>query len=705
MAKKQQADKSVSVAPVINRERAFRSVCPKYRPTLTRVVEALRELVTNGEDEGADDIRIFIEKSKKEFRIHDNGRGFGARQKKGFFWLFESEKTDRSGKKKPTGQHGTGRLQTLRFADCITPCSSSHEDAGFYKTSLSRADAQAIWEGDTTARKWTPCSKPSHWHLPPKAHGSVVDITVSDEHWKGMPSVKQIIDELGKHLSPRLERQVTVNGKNLKPRAVAKSFTQSFDRAALEEELGAEAAAALGDCLVDLYMPEKLERGNDDIKLGGAKNTICSLWDFLMSLPETDLQDALPSLLTSRSHLFGYVFIEGLNEHAAEDRKTLKDSVYDGMHKHVIRFLADVVGPLIEEAYAKKEAEEARSKRKKSLVDFCRELKKAFDPGKGTLADEDSEETVEDGLPSGTAKEEEKETKRPAISVKPGWFHAIAGETQPIEVTFHEGIKETDLEWVTDGVSECGAISKETGKSTIFTAQKVGSGTLVVRNKQDHEQCAEVRIQVVDEKKLQISPPNVPVEQGSTQRFRARNHESTSGNIGWKLVTKTRGIRLSNTKGLGTTLTVADEAKLGVYEIECWDVDNDTIQCTGRFEVVPADTPSFVLDGKTYYPRVSTVPQPEPVILQQDCLFMKGKKKGKAGKVEIDFDHADFKNLLALGGEDEATRMMMFESIIILHLDKELAAGNLLSASEMTTRFHELRSKFLADRVAAGKKK
>ena len=696
------SDQQVRVIPLIDRVSAFTSVCPMHRPTVNRVIEALRELVSNSEDEGADDIRIVIDKAKKEFRIYDNGRGFGERQKQGFFWLWQSEKKDRTGGS-TTGQHGTGRLQTLRFADSIVPWSSSDEDEGFYTTSLSRKDAQSIWDGDKTSRHWDPCAMPEHWHLPPKANGSVVEINVSDAHWRTMPSAKQIIEELGRHLSPRLERQVKVNGKHLKPRAVAKSFTHSFDRAALEDELGADAAAALGDCFVDLYMPEKLERGNDDIKLGGAKNTICSLWDFLMSLPDADLQDALPSLLTSRSHLFGYVFIEGLNEFAAEDRKSLRDNVYNGMHKHVIRFLADVVGPLIEEAYAKKEAEEARDSRKKNLVDFCAELKKVFQPGKGALVDEDSDDSVENGLPSG--KELEDEAQQPVISVKPGWFTAIAGETQPIEVTFHEGIKETDLEWVTDGVADCGAISQETGKSTIFTAQAIGSGTLVVRNKKDHEQSAEVRITVVDEKKLQISPPNVPVEQGSTQRFRARNHESTSGQISWKLREKTRGLRLSNTKGLSTTLTVADEAALGTYYIECWDTDNDTVCCTGAFEVVPADTPSFVLDGKTYYPRVAVVTQPEPVILQQNCLFVKGRNRDRAGKIEIDFDHADFKNLATLGGADEAMRLMMFESIILLHLDAELELGNVLSASEITTRFHELRSKFLADRAAAAKKK
>jgi hypothetical protein len=701
---KKKNDQLVDVAPVVNRERAFDSVCPKLRPALTRVVEAAKELITNGEDEGADDIRILMDKSKKQFLIHDNGRGFGKRQKNGFFWLFESEKTDRTGKKKTTGQHGTGRLQTLRFADCITPYSSSEEDAGFYTTSLSREDAKAIWEGDNTARRWTPCGMPLHWHLPPKSNGTVVEISISDEHWKGMPSPKQLIDELGKHLSPRLASQVTVNGKKLKPRAVAKSFTHSFDRATLEAELGKEAAERLGDCLVDFYMPERLERNNDDIKLGGAKNTICSLWDFLANLPDADLQDALPSLLTSRRHLFGYVFIEGLNQHAAEDRKSLKDSVYDGMHKHVIRFLADVVGPLIEEAYAKKEAEETRDRRKRSLVDFCRELKKAFQSGKGVLIDEDAD-PEEDGLPSGKGPEEEGEREKPAISVKPGWFTAIAGETQSIEAIINDdGITGKDLEWVIDGLGECGGISAETGRTIIFTAEKIGSGILVVRSKKDHDQFAKVRITVVDEKKLQISPPNVPVEQGSTQRFRARNNESTSGKIEWKLATKTRGLRLSNTQGHGTTLTVADEAALGTYKIECWDADNPSICCTGTFEVVPADTPSFVLDDKTYYPRLAGM-QPEPVVLQQNCLFMKGEKKGRAGKVEINFDHADFKNLALLGGAEEAMRLMLFESIIILHLDAELELGNLLSASEMTTRFHELRSKFLADRAAAMKKK
>lgn len=691
----------INVNPMLNRKLAFLTICPDNRPTLPRVNEALREIINNAEDEGADDIRIFIDPKSKTFQVKDNGRAFGKHQKEGYFWLFESEKKGAHRQsQKVTGQFGTGRLKTLTFARSISPTSLSDEDGGtFYTTVLTRDGAQKIWEGDTTPCTWKATDRPSIWHLRPGVSGVVIDIKISDEYWKSFPSATRVIDELGKLLSPRLARSVTVNGKALKPRPVLKSFEKSYAKKDIAEVLGAEAAEALGECMVELFMPENPDKDHDDIKLGGAKVVICSIWKLIENLPEPEMAAMIPTLLTSRKHLFGNMFIEGLNGFAAEDRHSLRDTVYDGMHKHLIRFLADVLGPEIEAAYAKKVKEDARKERKKTLSSFSSEFSKAFDRKRSDRVIDEGEDG--EGLPEGTVKPESTEST-PKLVVRPAWFHCIPGETQDLEVVRHEGCAEEDLEWDDSELGQHGTLAATTGKRTIFTARKLGKCKITVRNRRKPEDNVEIHITVVAEKKLQISPPKVPIEQGASQRFRARNNMATSGNIRWELVDKKRGLRLSNSEGLETVLSVSDEFPLGTYSIACYDADNRGIRDETTFEVVPADTPTIEVDGKLYYLRETDNTQPQLLTLEQDCLFTAGKK-GKAGKVEVNFDHADFTNLKKLGGnQTEAMMLMMFESIVLLHLQAEHAAGRVTSVESMTGLYHEYRTTFLHGR--AGKK-
>ncbi len=684
---------SVQVIPHVDRRAAFRSICPQQRPTIQPVLEALRELVSNAEDEGATSINILLDKKGKVFRICDNGRGFGRHQKNGFFWIFQSEKKGehRQGTK-TTGQHGTGRLRTLRFAEAIIPCTKCNEDGGDFSTAtLTRTDAESIWDGDKTPRHWTETTRPSTWHLPPSASGSAIEIRISDDYWKVVPDPSEILDRLAQQLSPRLEKIVTVNGKHLRPRSILQAFELSISKAEIQRQLGAAAAKALGDCLIELYMPQ--QKGPDDqIKLGGGKNTICPLKSFIDGLPDPKLAAQVPEVLKSGKHLFGYFFIDGLNDFAAEDRHSLRDEIYDGFHLHLLKFLAEIIGPKVEEAYAKKEEADAKEERKRRLTDFAKQFSKAFQrTSSERLLDTDGEGQ----LPEGSKPDDDNPPEECPIVVRPAWFHILPGETQQMVVTKHEGCGEEDLEWedVQGGVN--GTLSRTVGKKVTFTATGLGRTKVIVRNRKDPAQSTEVNVTVVKEKKLSISPPQIPVEQGASQRFRARNSEATSGRIQWKMESA-RGLRLSNGEGLETTLTVSDECPLGTYTLTCCDKDNKSITAQATVEVISGDLPSVELDGKLYYFRTAAVRQPAPVLLQQDAVFT---SKGKAGSIMVDFDHPDFLNLAKTGDPQESVRLVLFESIVLLHLAAEHEAGRVGTVEELTDRFQEHRSRFLAKRL------
>lgn len=674
------------VRGTLNVERAFGNLFGLKRPTRGTILEALREMIHNAVDAKATIVDIIL-CDDGTVLVLDDGEGFLEKHRTGYFDLYQSHKTGERGQ---TGQHGTGRVRVMTFCTEQFVYSVSQDRPEGISTSLTSDDLKTLFSKHEIRGEWERGGlKPSWWHLKKGATGSGIRLTLAPEFAKLFPKPAVLVAELGNYLKLSMAEKVRVNGKKLADRGIV---GQAIRRTFTSNELGPDLYTALGNVEVELFIPEK-KGPDEEVRIGG-DHPICSLADFVRLVDDRGLTGPIPDLLTRRV-LIGDIFFEKLNRHCAEDRRSLKDSVIrENVHLHLIRFLAGVLGPVIDECYAKHESDAIRAQRSEMLHDFVDAMNRAtgFDP-----TDADFDATESGSKLAGPPRAPKANGNERTIVVNRRRVELCPGDSMTLRVIKpRESSLTQHLEWVATSDNDTLLCR---GSTCVYLAEKLGTHMIRVRDARSPDVGVDITIEVTATKKVVITPGNPDIERGGREQFTVRNY-SGGGRLAWEITTKegqrATGLRLSQREGSSTTLEVSDRAPVGEYVLKVRDKDIAGINAKTTVTVKQLLPPNLMRLDEAYYEVSAAVSQqPEAVRLTQDDVF---HGEQRVGTITVNYDHADFRHGTELGGT-KATNLLLFEHVIVAHVHAEMA-NHISSPEDGLMKINQLRSRALGALVA-----
>lgn len=676
------------VTGTLNVDKAFGNLFGLRRPTKATILEALREMIHNAVDAKATIVDIVL-RDDGTVLVLDDGEGFLEKHRTGYFDLYQSHKTGERGQ---TGQHGTGRVRVMTFCTEQFVYSVSQDRPEGISTSLTGDKLKTLFSKHEIRGEWKRGDlRPNWWHLQNGKSGSGIKLTLAPEFVKLFPKPAVLIAELGNYLKLSVAEKVRVNGKKLADRGIV---GQAIRRTFTFDELGDDLYAALGNVEVELFIPER-KGPDEEVRIGG-DHPICSLADFVKLVDERGLTGPIPDLLTRRV-LIGDIFFEKLNRHCAEDRRSLKDSVIrENVHVHLIRFLAGVLGPVIEECYAKHESDAIRAERTEMLHNFVDAMNRAtgFDP-----ASADFDSTEPSGkTPTAPPKAPKANGNERMIVVNRRRVELCPGDSMTLRVIKpRESSLTQHLEWVV--ASENDTLLCR-GSTCVYLAEKLGTHVIRVRDTRSPDVGVDITIKVTATKKVVITPSNPDIERGGSEKFTVRNNPS-GGRLQWEITTKDGnravGLRLSQREGSSTTLQVTDRAPIGEYVLKVCDKDIAGIGAETTVTVKQLLPPNLMRLDEAYYEVSAAVSQqPEAVRLTQDDVFY-GEQR--IGTITVNYDHADFRHGQQLGGT-KATNLLLFEHVIVAHIHAEMEGNRISSPEEGLAKINDMRSRALGALVA-----
>lgn len=662
--------------------KAFESSFAIRRPNKDLVLVALRELVSNAGDAGANLINIVLDAKKRVFRVEDNGHGFDEEHQKGYLTLFASVKNGKLGQ---TGQWGTGRTKAMAFAPELKVFSVSSGFPNGTQTTLTRAMLQELFIKHAVEGEWIDDAKlPEWWHLEKRQTGSAIVIEINDEDWRYVPSPESIIAELARYLKISVAEKVTVNGKKLQKRDIV---GEPIRRIFGAEELGTELFAAFGGSVeVELFIPAGTQQSDEEVRLGG-HHPICPLKQLIKQIGDPDLTGSIPKILLNKV-IVGDLFFPNLNSHVGEDRESLKDSVLKGFHLHMIDFLSNILGPIVVDTFERHETDRVRDEHAATLRSFVSTFNLA------TGMDADVARHLQKGKSTKGSGTGSTDIVDAPIVVNRREVELCPGDTQTLKVIRLNGVDEKHLEWI----ETTGGQEKHLANSSSFSyiAEALGTFVIVVRDKTRPTISVDVTIQVERKKSLVITPGKARIERGGSQDFRVRYSDATSGSLRWEVLTakggKATGVRLQNSKGLAVTLEVGDSAPLGKYTLRVTDSKDVSITAETDFMIhqdIPPDL--LMIDGMYYRVSASNSLQGTPVILTQDDEWAPSGD-AMVGTILVNFHHTDFKNAATIKLEQN---FLLQELVIMAHCEAESVAGKIGSISEFGQKVATLRSMLL----------
>ena len=609
---------------------------------------ALQQVVENAMDAGATVFNLILDKRSKVCRMSDNGGGFGGPQIDGFHSLYVSPKEGLEGL---IGRHGSGRIFLLQIGGKIVVHSVSAEFTNMIQFGLTRKDLLELLQKSSISRPINTVTPPSWWDL--TGTGSVIEL--QDVDWKKVPTTTAIKKHFASYLRPSLARKVFVNGEPLQPRAVMGEV--------LEKSITVDYLP--GVQVVEIYIP-KTRTQRDTVRLG-AYNPICPLRDFYNELPE-EMASLIQSLLT-RS-MAGNIFMPVVNNFRAHDGRSLEGRLYqDDILPKIVRFLADEVCPIADEAFERKKERADEEERQQFLVDVAEAISPAYNLDIEDLPDPPHGDVLGDGEDD-PAEPSDPEPKAP-FSVSNKRITLLPGAQHVFRVTRATGTS-GKFRW---DPSNCGGtLDARVGNKVVYTAgMKLGKFTLTVRDKKTPAKFINITIKIVAERNMMITPIRVDISAGEEQKFSVRNTELTSGKISWELNPSSPYITLEPTSGLQVMVRVDKSATLGDYWLTAYDEeDPGETRAQSTFEVVepPNDLANILkMEDRHYALELSTRSLPSMVERVKDARLDTRQGGGVTLDVlKIDLDHPILKSLDALHGSNEARVQALLYALATAHL-------------------------------------
>jgi len=634
----------------------------------TAFFAALVQIVENAFDAGADFVNIIVEKGKTLMFI-DNGHGFRKPDVTGFYDMLYSGK---EGRQDLIGQNGSGRYFLLQICGEVVVISVSEDFPKGATFSLNKGDMEELLSKNTIERTTKSLDLPPWWNL--LGNGSA--ICLKDVHWgPSIPSEAKIVSEASSYLLPSLARMVTVNGVPLKPRNIEGEVV--YEKIKVDYLTGVQE--------IELYIPQ-VRNKLDTIRLG-ALNYICSLSGMASQL-SSELSNLVPNELLAGT-VCGDIMIPALKEYRDHNGNKLTESFFEkDIHLSVIRFLVDEVAPRIRSAFERKKQAEDKERHAKLFSDICDSVNDAFN-----LESVDIDPLVVKG--EGGTKE------RPPVNVTPAQVVLMPGQSQTFQVRRTHG----EFQW--DASKSGGTLSAKSGRQVVYTAgKKVGRFDLVIRDRNDPEKARSVRIQIVEEKRLVITPIRIDIVAGEEQEFKLLNHDVTSGDIKWELAGSVKGLKLSKEDGLRVLVQTTKGTPCGDYTLRAFDRKDPTQSVEATFNVVEPENESNILKFEDH-----------PYVLGEanahiQCIVRRDKASGVnlSGKGEmiidvlrVDTSHEFLVNVRRVTNSNEALVQALLPHLVYAHLKGRIEDGEEGDMVSLHDRQAQILRQVMIARVAKSK--
>ena len=603
-----------------------------------------QQATENGFDAHATSVCVLIDKRDQVLRIIDNGEGFGQKQINGFFSLFVSPKEGVVGL---IGKNGSGRIFLLNLAEEILVFSRSSEFPQMISFVLHRSDIEDLLNKEYIEVKFQVVKSPSWWTLP----GTGSAICLQNVNWSLVPSPSEVLNRGSGYLKPSLARMVEVNGERLKPRAIVGEVIH----------VKVTVPYLSGVQEIELYIPQNRSK-LDTIRLGGI-NYICPLRDMLNQL-SPEIQAMIPQELFGGT-VCGDILIPAINNFRAHDGRSLEDAFFQsGIQASVVQFLIEEVAPRIVSAFEHKKKADEGEERAEVITSISESFNQAFRPTNKDLG--------EGAGPGTEGDHDDGKRQLRSFHVTPVGVVLVPGEEQSFRVRRFDGASGR-FQW--DAKGSGGTLDRKTGKAVTYTAGKSeGRFGLVIRDQRDPDKEAVVKITIISEKQMMISPIRIDIPAGGSQEFRLLNHDVTSGDIRWELVGAHSSITLSRSSGLRTKVNTLKSASLGDYVLRAVD-EQDKDKCVeATFEVVdPFCEDGIVkIEDRIYILESASMTNPNMVERQ------KGRKLDRTHVLTqtprdvmvIDFTHPTLKAIEKLTGttSSEAYKQAIFPHVVMAHL-------------------------------------
>lgn len=608
---------------------------------------ALQQIVENAMDAGASGISILVQKKEGRIIIMDDGEGFSRKDATAFLSVCDSGK---AGDNTKVGQHGSGRLQLLSFAEQLTVYTRSKDLRALHTFSLSKEQViNLIAKGQHRFTVKTPKRRPT-WLPTWKGFGSA--IVVEGINWEHVPSLRKLRAELPRYLRPSFAKRIKVNGKGLEPLQVMGEVIQEV----------VEVDYLPGEQEVELYIPERKRRGQT-VMIGGF-GPICPLQALVSSLTPEE-QSMLPSELTHRD-LCGSIYIPALNEFRTHASNQLDSNLYtdanQGVRAQIIRLLIEV-GAKVKATFGKKDGKSKRELRQVAFATLAERMNQifAFDPkairGSDTTKGSSSGNTQGSGSKGGTRSNGNH------LRVNTRKIKLTPGESYLFEVIDTQNTSGR-FKWSRSDIGGNVKVLSGTKKAAYVAGDECGQFTLTVSDSQDTSMCTQIIIEIVEEHIFHILPEQATIVQGGHKIFQLANLRSSEGALTWSLEDESQGIRLSPMNNGKVRVSVGREAAPGEYTLALQD-EADNI-CTASFTVTepPADSAFHMRIGNTYY--CLTAASFSTTVASVRIGPERGRGKPRIDMMEVYFDH-DLLVAQAKGKGDQYQRTIA-DHVMLAHV-------------------------------------
>jgi len=658
----------------------------------------LQQAIENAEDAGATEIYISIDRREKTIRLADNGGGFLKKNVDGFFSLMVSPKTGKAGQ---IGRNGSGRYFLLHFCQALTVFTRSDDFKSIVNFKLQQSDVEELLRKDSIKRDVMPCEKPVFWDLPTTGSMIVLD-GIQDSIWSRIPTNRVIIADFGRQLKPSIAKKIFINGEPLKPRAVmGEVIERSFE----------DVAGLPGKNSIYLFIPEQRMSG-EEVGLG-AMNNVTTLREVVRQLP-VELRELVPSELV-QGRILGDIYVPELNKFRAHDGRSFTDELFAAPEMNaLVIFLDAVVRPLINEAFAERQAEVDKEAQATAMESLCQTFRERWavtedDINHDTRGEGEGAGKKEDA-PDGDKPDPEPPTDEP-ITITPRSLTCLPGTQQTFRATGKTKLL-GKLRWEAD--ESGGKVVPKVDLETVYTAGSVpGRYNLTVRHPTKPAVYRKVTIRIEADLALKISPIRTEVIQGESHTFRARNIEMTTSQdpekITWEVSSlegdKIKGLRLSSKTGSKVTVKLSEEVPCGDYLLVCWDAADPKLhRSQATFEVVeqPHEVGNFIkIEDMTYEVMPSAIRLHNPVELGEARILLTAPERAAHPTLEIDLDHPLVKGLKP---GSELQIQVLLPDLIGAHLQRKMDQGdepNLNDPATFRSRLTELRTTLLEASKAA----
>jgi hypothetical protein len=499
-------------------------------------------------------ICVIVDQAHKVVKIIDNGYGVNAAGRKAIVSWGYSPKRDETGYR-TKGKFGT-HLKTARdFCDEIEVISLCKEDGdGLYRRIMYTIQSQKDALFGRTKLYADPIERPSDWPLPPREVGTV--ITMRNFFRGKFPTVERIMKMLGENLSPDCAELVLVKehegdtGVRLQMREI------------VGQQVKRELIYTLPDgrtqrhVSVRLYVPTHRKR-TDDLMIG-ADGPVMLMNQFLGNVQEGE-KKYVPNFLFDPS-ICGWIDVLEWNQWAVQHRKSFQNNLFFE-RAEVAAFFQTIDSELSLEMDELRGVSEIESyKEDREAMDYIVSL---FN---NTFEEEKEEMVTVSLIPSVRNVEL---LRKESITIR---ITKATGTSGNFKWDFSEAF---DLTCDTD-----------TGRVIKITAgDKDGKYTIRLFDTHNPKISTQIKVSVVKEKFLRISPSRIEVEVGETTRFTAVNHEGEAKNLRWRFGNENVGGELTIYPELSEAEVVWGTSE-GRFTLELYDVNKHDAVARSEIKVV-----------------------------------------------------------------------------------------------------------------------